>query len=371
MDYGNEEYSSEPYLTDDEGYWQALLEQGEHPPEAALPLHERVTSAEAPPDHSLADVRSAEERFGPEAPSVIHGGERLPTFAERRARDWETLATSFQQGEPLDVRVIGYNKGGLLVRLGEVDGFVPASQLVDLPSGLSPEELRAELDSYVGQDITLRIIEMDRERDRLILSERASTPGRLGADALLASLERGDVVRGRVRNLCDFGIFVDLGGIDGLIHISELSWGRVQHPGEVAAVGDEIDVYVMDVDRNRRRIALSLKRLHPDPWSLVDERYEVGQLVEGTVTNVVDFGAFVRLEEGLEGLVHISELAEGNFLHPRNVVKEGDTVTVRILQIDSQRHRLALSLRQAFVPSEAADELAWPDELFEGDDGKV
>jgi len=139
---------------------------------------------------------------------------------------------------------------------------------------------------------------------------------------------------------------VDLGGFDGLLHISELSWRHVEHPGEVLDVGQEMEIYILDVDRERKRVALSLKRLEPDPWSLVAEKYEVDQIVEGTVTNVVDFGAFVRVEEGLEGLIHISELAEGNFLHPRNVIQEGDVVKARILNIDPARRRMGLSLRQ-------------------------
>jgi len=150
-----------------------------------------------------------------------------------------------------------------------------------------------------------------------------------------------------VTRLCDFGAFVDLGGFDGLLHISELSWRHVEHPGEVLDVGQEMEVYILDVDRERKRVALSLKRLEPDPWPLAAEKYEVGQTVEGTVTNVVDFGAFVRVEEGLEGLIHISELGEGNFLHPRNVVQEGDVVKARILNIDPARRRMGLSLRQA------------------------
>jgi small subunit ribosomal protein S1 len=149
-----------------------------------------------------------------------------------------------------------------------------------------------------------------------------------------------------VTNLCSFGAFVDLGGVEGLVHISELSWGRVDHPSDVLQVGQEADVYVLNVDRAKKRIGLSLKRLLPDPWSSVEDRYVEGQLVQGLITNVVSFGAFARIEEGLEGLIHVSELAEGDFMHPRNVVKEGDMVTVRIVNIDSANHRLGLSLRQ-------------------------
>jgi small subunit ribosomal protein S1 len=149
-----------------------------------------------------------------------------------------------------------------------------------------------------------------------------------------------------VTNLCSFGAFVDLGGLEGLVHVSELSWGRVDHPSDVLGPGDPVEVYVLNVDRERRRVGLSVKRLQPDPWQSVEERYHVGQVIEGVVTHVVDFGAFARVEDGLEGLIHVSELAEGNFIHPRNVVQEGDVVAARVLSIDSERRRMGLSMRQ-------------------------
>jgi len=243
-------------------------------------------------------------------------------------------------GEPLS------NRGGLLVDWKGITGFVPISHLDGLASGLKEEELREELALRVGQPLRLKIIEVEPERGRLVLSQRAL--GWTGdPQGLLESLTPGEVRRGQVTRLCDFGAFVDLGGFDGLLHISELSWRHVEHPREVLEVGQETDVYILDVDRERRRVALSLKRLEPDPWSLAAEKYEVGQIVEGTVTNVVDFGAFLRVEEGLEGLIHISELAEGNFLHPHNVVQEGDVVKALILNIDPARRRMGLSLRQA------------------------
>jgi small subunit ribosomal protein S1 len=227
-----------------------------------------------------------------------------------------------------------------------ITGFVPVSHLDDLPNGLKEEELREKLALRVGQPLRLKIIEVEPERGRFVLSQRA-----LGWDedpqGLLESLIPGEVRRGQVTRLCDFGAFVDLGGFDGLLHISELSWRHVEHPGEVLEVGQETDVYILDVDRERKRVALSLKRLKPDPWSLAAEKYEVDQIVEGVVTNVVDFGAFVRVEDGVEGLIHISELAEGNFLHPHSVVQEGDVVKARILNIDPIRRRMGLSLRQA------------------------
>jgi small subunit ribosomal protein S1 len=186
---------------------------------------------------------------------------------------------------------------------------------------------------------------LNAEHNRLILSERAAQvePGERAE--LLARLKRGSIIHGLVTNLCDFGAFIDLGGVEGLIHISELSWGRVGHPADLLSRGQDVEVYVLDVSPQAGRVALSLKRLHPDPWESVHMRYRVGEIVEGLVTNVVDFGAFARIEEGLEGLIHVSELAEGHFLHPRNVISEGQTIRARILSIDGRSRRLGLSLR--------------------------
>jgi small subunit ribosomal protein S1 len=193
--------------------------------------------------------------------------------------------------------------------------------------------------------LSLRIIELDAATNRLILSERAAQvrPGQRAS--ILSTLSAGMTIEGVVTNLCDFGAFVDLGGVEGLIHISELSWGRVAHPRDILSSGRQVRVFIMSVDPEEERIALSLKRLQPDPWASVDKRYTVGQLVEGVVTNVVDFGAFACIEQGLEGLIHISELAEGQFLHPRAVVQEGIRITARILNIDGPNRRLGLSLR--------------------------
>jgi small subunit ribosomal protein S1 len=216
----------------------------------------------------------------------------------------------------------------------------------------------------VGNNLSLKIIEMEKGRNRLILSERAAVSKEELVAQLLAELCEGDIRRGRVTNLCSFGAFVDLGGAEGLIHISEMSWGRVAHPSDVLRSGDDVEVYVINVNREEKKIGLSLKRLQPDPWTTVEERYQVGQLVEGTITNVVSFGAFARVEEGLEGLIHISELAEGNFLHPRNVVKEGDVVTARVLNIDSANHRLGLSLRQAWEEQQQEESNVRSDDFY-------
>jgi small subunit ribosomal protein S1 len=212
----------------------------------------------------------------------------------------------------------------------------------------------------VGQQLLLKIIELDRQRNRLILSERAAMRQwhKEQKAQLLANLQEGDICHGQVSSLCDFGAFVDLGGADGLIHLSELAWGRVSHPREVLQVGDEVDVYVLNVDRDKQRIGLSLKRLQPDPWSRVEEEYSVDQLVEGTVTKLTRFGAFARLKgDEIEGLIHVSELSNDRVAHPKEVVKEGDTLTLRIVGLDPEHRRMGLSLKKV-AKAEYAD-LDW------------
>jgi small subunit ribosomal protein S1 len=277
-------------------------------------------------------------------------------------KEWRSLEKLFETGEIFEGAVTGYNKGGLIVQLGQVRGFVPTSQLVppsrwDKERNLTREERRAKM---VGRQLVLKIIELDRQRNRLILSERAANRiwRKEQKEQLLASLKEGDIRRGRVSSLCDFGAFVDLGGADGLIHLSEISWGRVSHSREVLQVGDEVDVYVMNVNREKRRIGLSLKRLQPDPWSQVEEKYSEGQLVEGTITKLTEFGAFARLKgDDVEGLVHVSELSNGRVAHPKEVVKEGETLTLRIIRLDPHRRRMALSLKSV-AKAEYAD-LDW------------
>jgi small subunit ribosomal protein S1 len=266
----------------------------------------------------------------------------------RKQKDWVKAEEMQETGEIFQADVSDFNKGGLLVPFGHLRAFIPASQLSDLPRGLNQATKMARLKEYVGQTLPLKVIEVDRRRRRLILSERAARRRwrEQQKEELLDSLAEGEVRHGVVSGLADFGAFVDLGGADGLIHVSELSWDRVTHPREVLEPGQEVDVFVLRLDRERRRIGLSLKRLQPDPWSLADERYEIDQLIKSVITNVVDFGAFARLEPGVEGLVHVSEMAEGEIGHPSNVLEAGEEVLVRIISIDSQRKRIGLSLRQ-------------------------
>ena len=310
-----------PALVDD-GYWEALLDQGE------------VVTAEAPPPWIDTERRSEVSHFR---------GNGHEDWDEER--EWQRALEMLDQEEACCLAVTGHNRGGLLVEFGGLTGFVPSSHLVSFPSYSDPQEREVALLARLGQQLKLQVIEIDRLRNRLILSERIACEEERSQD-LFARLKVGEVVTGRVSNLRRFGAFVDLGGYEGLIHISELSWGRVNYPGDIVQPGAVVQVLVMDVNHAERKIQLSLKQLQPDPWREVARHYQVGQIVQGTITNVVSFGAFVRLEEGVEGLVHISELAEGTFLHPRNVVREDQRIDAKVLGIDAENRRIALSLRQ-------------------------
>lgn len=337
--------ASNPWETPlDESYWHVLLSDAERAttPSEHQPGTRRIMSKPPPYTSSVYDEPKA---YVTSDTRDKAGGTGGPPATSSLEMDWKRAAELFESRERVDLEVIGYNRGGLLVQFGQIQGFVPASQLLELPHELNSQARQTELACRVGNTLCLQVIEFERERNRLIFSERAAVHNQ-NAQVLLESLSEGDVCSGRVTSLCGFGAFVDLGGVEGLIHISELSWGRVNQPADVVRPGDRVEVYVMGVEPEQHRVALSLKRLKPDPWTLVDERYEVGQYIEAEITNVVSFGAFARVDEGLEGLIHISELAEGNFLHPRNVVNEGEQVMARILNIDSANHRLGLSLRQ-------------------------
>jgi small subunit ribosomal protein S1 len=281
-------------------------------------------------------------------------------------RDWQRAQQLFESGEIYEGRISNRNKGGLIVPLGRINGFVPASHLVNMPRRLSHEQKMARLSEFIGETLPLKIIEVNRRRRRLIFSERAAQREwrELQKEQLMNELYEGEVRRGIVSSLCHFGAFVNLGGADGLVHVSELAWHRVRHPREVLRVGDEVDVYILRLDYERKRIGLSVKRLQPDPWTLVDEKYHLEQLVRGTITNVVDFGAFARLEPGVEGLIHVSELTNGNVGHPSDVVRKGDELTLRIISINPMRRRIGLSLRQVPPKEELTPELARDDKVI-------
>ncbi len=288
-----------------------------------------------------------------EAEGGEHRGSVLTDGAVRSPADpvddWDWARRLCDTEDPVELEVVGYNRGGLLVNLKSLRGFVPASHLVSFGMGIvqGDDERKAALARKVGERLRLKVIECDATQRRVVFSERAALAGPGARQQVLRKLRPGDVVSGQVTNICDFGAFVDLGGLEGLVHVSEMSWNRVTHPRDVLQCGQAVRAVVMSVDAGQGRVALSLKRLYPDPWETIEQRYVRGQLVQGVVTNVVNFGAFVSLEDGVEALIHVSELAEGHFLHPRNVVREGDRVRACVVNVDRVNRRLALSLRQA------------------------
>ncbi len=261
--------------------------------------------------------------------------------------DWQHAAELLESQEIFEGEVTGYNKGGVIVYIGKARGFVPASQLVS-DNGHKNEDSDDRFADLVGVKLQLKVIELDRSRNRLILSERQAMREwrRLQKEKLLSELKIGDIRKGKVSSLAPFGAFVDLGGADGLIHLSELSWSRVQKPEEVVNIGDEVEVKVISVDRERSRIGLSLRQLQPEPWTVIHEKYAIGQLVEAEVTRLTSFGAFARIEGEIEGLIHISELSDKRITHPKEVVQQGQTITLRIIKIEPDRRRIGLSLRR-------------------------
>jgi small subunit ribosomal protein S1 len=320
------------------------------------------------------------ERMSPDELDELCVGECIPVFVvnpedkdgniilsinrARAERDWRLAEALFESGDLYSGQVSGCNKGGVIVNVGQLRGFVPASQLETRSSGqardASPRDDDARWEHLIGCDLKLKVIELDRNRNRLILSERAA--GREWRQAarkkLMEELRVGDVRSGIVNSICEFGAFVDLGGADGLVHLSELSWNRVGHPREVVHVGQKVDVQVLDIDKDKQRIGLSIRRLVSEPWDDMADGVEVGQVVDGTITKIVEFGAFARIGEHVEGLIHISELSESRINHPQEVVQEGEVWPLKIIRIDADQRRIGLSLKQAHVDSDD-----WEDEL--------
>jgi len=263
-------------------------------------------------------------------------------LSKKRARfelAWKRIEAAAESGEPVEGKVIEVVKGGLILDLG-VRGFLPAS-LVDI-------RRVQDLDEFMGKELRTKVIELNRSRNNVVLSRRAvlEEERKEMRQAILDRLSPGDVVEGQISNIVDFGAFVDLDGMDGLIHISELSWSHVNHPSEVLEIGQNVKVKVLDIDRERQRISLGLKQTQTDPWQQVLDSYQEGDVVEGRVTKVVTFGAFVEILPGVEGLVHISELAQHHVENPREVVQQGQAVNVKIIEVDAERRRLSLSLKR-------------------------
>jgi small subunit ribosomal protein S1 len=311
----------------DDSWWMSVLEDVEdrfsskpNPQPESMPVQNRRT-------------KTAVTKVEPEAPEEL---------------DWAWAKELYEQDQVVDLEVTGYNRGGILVVCDRLQGFVPVSHLIQVSRKCDGADgLEEALAAYVGKALSLKVIECDQERGRIVLSERAAQTDSGRRIQLLDDLSEGDCIHGNVTTITDFGAFVDLGGIEGLIHISELSWGRVQHPKDIVSEGQQVQVSVIQIDRQRSRVALSLKRMLPNPWDSVEETYQLGQVTDAVITSVVSFGAFARLESGLDGLIHSSEFGtNGNeTTRPDEILREGQQVQVRILNIDPTRQRLGLSLQ--------------------------
>ncbi|MGQ9833797.1 MAG: 30S ribosomal protein S1 [Candidatus Villigracilaceae bacterium] len=293
-------------------------------------------------------------------PEDANGNVILSYVRAREQLSWDAVETMLEGDQVFESKITGYNKGGLIVDVHGLRGFVPASQISPMrravSTGETPEQRWARM---IGEPISVRIIEVDRERRRLILSERTSSSETRQSlkERVIEELQVGEVRSGRVTSLADFGAFVNISGADGLVHLSELSWEHVQHPREILEVGQEVKVKVISVDKEKKRIGLSIRQTQNDPWQAKVAKFHSGQLIEGVITRLTKFGAFARLEGDIEGLIHISEISEHRIEHPKEVLKEGDVVTLRIIRIDPEQHRIGLSLRKVDSPAYADKDL--------------
>ncbi len=294
----------------------------------------------------------------------------LSVSQAQQTEDWKHAEELLANDEVWDGTVSDANRGGLIVQFGNLRGFVPASHVLDLPRGLNEDERKMRMQRLIGQPISLKVIEVNRKRRRLVFSQRDAQRDSRDArkEVLLDQLHEGEVRSGVVSGLRDFGAFVDLGGADGLIHISELAWHRVNHPKEVLKVGDEVQVYILRLDAEGKRIGLSLKRLQENPWAVVDDLYHVGQLVEGVVSRVAQFGAFVSLDPGIEALLHTSQISEPPPEDPSLVVHEGQHLLLRVISIESDKQRLGLSLKEVSEEEKARWEQSKADGSVEATD---
>jgi len=283
------------------------------------------------------------------SPEDSNGNVVLSLKRAQEQISWDNVEKLLEDSSVVDSKIIGFNKGGLIVAVEGLRGFVPSSQVSALrrmqSTGDTPEQRWQKM---INEPISVRVIEVDRERRRLILSEKAaSTESRQSIkERVLEELQEGEVYTGRVTSIANFGAFINVNGADGLVHLSEISWDHIEHPREALEVGQEVKVKVINIDREKKRIGLSIRVLQDDPWKSRLEKYSVGQLVEGVITRLTKFGAFARLEGDIEGLIHISEISENRIEHPKEVLKEGDVKSLRVIRIDPDQHRIGLSLRK-------------------------
>ena len=316
-------------------------EEGFIPPNEMRTINPEELIAFEEGDPLIAFILRAESQDGP----------ILSVDRARGEEGWRELQKYLESDSPVEGVIAGFNRGGCILEVANVQGFVPMSQLITIsreqfepPEGDENSDAPNEL---IGGTLTVKVLEVNRSRNRAIFSERLALKEQREEQKaiLIQQLNEGDVRKGRVTGVSTFGAFVDLGGADGLIHISELSWGMVTSPDEIVTVGEEIDVYILRIDRDTMKIALSLRRLHPEPWETIHERYNVGDVVDATVIKLADFGAFARIEDSIEGLIHITEMSQETVTHPGDIIAEGDSVEVTILRIESDRRRLGLSMK--------------------------
>jgi small subunit ribosomal protein S1 len=319
---------------------KTFKEQGGEPPSLDDSWWEAVLAQEREQNPSSSDEHNTIVESKADLPSA------KPQDEKEEILDWEYALDLYQQDQAISLLVTGYNKGGLLVNGEKLQGFVPISHLIDLPANIPVKEQEKLLAAYVDHQLKLKVIECDQQRGRVVFSERAALADPGVRNALFGKLRPGECVCGVVTNVTEFGAFVDLGGIEGLVHVSEISWGRVRHPGDVVKVNDQVRVSIINVDPDRSRVALSLKRLCPNPWETAESRYFPGQITEAVITSIVPYGAFARLEEGLDGLIHITEVSQTEISEdPLKALSEGQRVQVRVLNVDATKQRLGLSLQ--------------------------
>ncbi len=286
-----------------------------------------------------------EGAYGTGRTQQVMGRMAIEGAVKTKEIDWQKVHEIFSKDQVINLEITGFNRGGLLVSSSDLHGFVPISHLLEVNCLTDENEKDTILSSYVGRTVAFKVIECDPDRGRIVFSERAALAESGKRNLLFEEMYPGKSVCGIVTNITEFGIFVDLGGVEGLIHVSEISWGRVSHPTEVVSVGESVQAYVIQIDQDRSRIALSMKRLIPNPWESAEERYHPGQVVNAVITSVVPFGAFARLEEGLDGLIHSSEISHESSNGDQGCgLYEGQIVQVRILTVNAARQRLGLSL---------------------------
>ena len=278
----------------------------------------------------------------------------------REEESWKRAEDLLASKEAFDTRIAGFNKGGLIVELDSLRGFIPASQIsLSRRASITGDTPEQRWGKMVDQPIKVSVIEVDRERRRLICSERAASNETRESlkERVIESINENEIRTGRVASLADFGAFINISGADGLVHLSEISWDHIKHPSEVLEVGQEVKVKVISVDKEKKRIGLSIRQTQDDPWAERVAKYQVGQLVEGVITRLTKFGAFARLDDNIEGLIHISEISEKRIEHAKEVLKEGDKITLRVIKIDPANHRIGLSVRR--VDSMAYADMDW------------